>query len=103
LFGSALLFWRPVLGADPLHRPAPVMRVAYLLSAMPFNDVIGVWLVASSRVQYPASTAPGLSDQRQAGVVMLAGSFVLGAAALAAAWSWIRLDERRAVLREQTE
>jgi putative membrane protein len=102
LFGSALLFWRPVLGADPLHRPAPVVQIAYLLSAMPFNDLVGVWLVASSHVQYPADAVQGLSDQRQAGVVMLAGSFILGAAALAAAWSWIRLDDRRALLREQT-
>lgn len=101
LFAAALLFWRPIVGADPLRRPSPVIQVVYLLTAMPFSDVIGVWLIASPHVVYPAYAAGGLADQRRAGAVMLAGSFVLGAAALAAAWSWVKLDDRRAVLREQ--
>ncbi len=54
LLGAALLFWRPVLGADPIRRLAPLAQVGYLLAAMPAGDVVGVWLVASAGVHYPA-------------------------------------------------
>jgi putative membrane protein len=100
LLAAALLFWRPVLGADPMPRPAPLARVGYLLAAMPASDVIGVWLIASAGVHYPPDVTTGLADQRRAGVIMLCGSFVLGAAALAAAWGWVRRDELRTALRE---
>jgi putative membrane protein len=100
LLGAALLFWRPLLGADPLPRLAPAAALAYLLAAMPANDVVGIWLMSSSGVEYPAYAGAGLADQHRAGVVMLAGSFVLAAAALRAAWAWVELDHRRTLLRE---
>ena len=102
LLAAGLLFWRPVLGADPMPRLAPLARVGYLLAAMPASDVIGVWLIASAGVHYPPDVTTGIADQRRAGVVMLCGSFVLGAAALAAAWGWVRRDELRTALREGT-
>jgi putative membrane protein len=101
LLAAALLFWRPVLGADPMPRLAPLARVGYLLAAMPASDVIGVWLIASGSLHYPHDVATGIADQRRAGAVMLSGSFVLGAAALAAAWDWVQRDELRTALRER--
>jgi cytochrome c oxidase assembly factor CtaG len=98
LITAGLLFWRPVLGADPMRRLHPVAAVAYLLAAMPAQDVIGIWLMSSRGVEYPAYAAAGLSDQHRAGVVMLTGSFLLGAVALWHAWRWVQLDERRAAL-----
>ena len=79
LLGAALLFWRPVLGADPIRRLAPLAQVGYLLAAMPASDVVGVWLVASAGVHYPATVTTGLGDQRagrrdHAGRLVRAGS-----------------------------
>lgn len=101
LFAAALLFWRPILGVDPMPRLEPLARVGYLLAAMPASDVVGVWLIASAGVHYPAHVTTGLGDQRRAGAVMLSGSVVLGAAALRAAWRWVERDHLRAVVREQ--
>jgi putative membrane protein len=98
LVTAGLLFWRPVLGADPMRRLHPVAAVAYLLAAMPAQDVVGVWLMSSRGIEYPAYAAAGLADQHRAGVVMLTGSFLLGAVALWHAWRWVQLDERRAAL-----
>ena len=39
-------------------------RSGYLLAAMPASDVVGVWLVASADVHYPATVTTGLGDQR---------------------------------------
>jgi putative membrane protein len=103
LFASALLFWRPLVGADPLRRITPLAQIGYLLSAMPANDVVGVWLMSSSHVRYASYAADGLAGQRRAGVVMLAGAFPLAVAALSTAWTWARRDHHRAVLREQLQ
>ena len=102
LFGAALLFWRPLVGVDPPRRPHPAVQIGYLLAAMPANDLVGIWLMSSSHVQYTAYAAGGLAAQRQAGVIMLAGSFPLGAAALATAWTWVQREHLRTVLRERT-
>ena len=101
LFGAALLFWRPLVGVDPPRRPHPAVQIGYLLAAMPAGDVIGIWLMSSGHIQYASYAAGGLGAQRQTGVVMLAGSFVLGAAALTTAWSWVQRDHLRTVLRER--
>jgi putative membrane protein len=100
LLGAAVLFWRPVVGADPPARLHPIGRVVYLLTAMPANDVVGVWLMSSRGIEYPAYAPAGLADQHRAGAVMLAGSFVLAGVALAAAWSWVQLEHRRAMASE---
>jgi cytochrome c oxidase assembly factor CtaG len=98
LVAAGLLFWRPVLGADPMRRLHPVAAVAYLLAAMPAQDVVGIWLMSSRGIEYPAYAAAGLADQHRAGVVMLTGSFLLGGVALWHAWRWVQLDERRAAM-----
>lgn len=98
LVAAGLLFWRPVLGADPMRRLHPVAAVAYLLAAMPAQDVVGIWLMSSRGIEYPAYAGAGLAGQHRAGVVMLTGSFLLGGVALWHAWRWVQLDERRAAL-----
>jgi cytochrome c oxidase assembly factor CtaG len=100
LLACGVLFWRPVLGADPLPRLHPLAQVGYLLAAMPAADIVGVWLMSSGGLVYPTYAQAGVADQHRAGAVMLSGSFLLGAAALAAAWTWIQLEHRRATLRE---
>ena len=76
--GAALLFWWPVVGADPSpwRLPHPV-RILYLFLAMPQNSFLGVALMSASTVLYPhyASNARDwgpspLDDQALGGVIM---------------------------------
>jgi len=98
-----VLFWRHAVGRDPLVRLPPVRRIAYLMTAMPAMDVVGVWLMSSRGVEYPAyGTGPAaLEAQHTAGMVMLAGSYALALAALAAAWELVRNEQHRADLAER--
>ncbi len=101
LFGAALLFWRPLVGVDPLHRLHPLAQVGYLLAAMPASDAVGIWLMFSTHVQYTGPSAQGVDDQRRAGAIMLAGSLPLGLAAFSTAWRWVERDHRRTLLTER--
>jgi len=107
--GAALLFWLPVLGAEPLpHRPGAVGRLLYLLLAMPAMAAAGVVLTLDERVRYPSYLAPAralgvdaLADQRAAGTIMwVAGSALAAALTVLAAWLALLAEERRAVARE---
>jgi cytochrome c oxidase assembly factor CtaG len=108
LLTSALLFWAQVVGVDPLrHRLGSIGRLSYLLAAMPAMSVIGVWLVDSSTVRYPAYLAPtralGLSplrDQHVAGVIMWGGDAVLGGITLMIACAALLQEERRVAARD---
>jgi cytochrome c oxidase assembly factor CtaG len=108
LLTSALLFWAQVVGIDPLrHRLGSIGRLSYLLAAMPAMSVIGVWLVDSSTVRYPAYLAPtralGLSplrDQHVAGVIMWGGDAVLGGITLMIACAALLQEERRVAARD---
>lgn len=108
LLTTAMLFWAQVVGVDPLpHRLGAIGRLLYLLAAMPAMSVIGLWLVASSTVRYPAYLAPthalGLSplrDQHTAGVIMWGGDALLGAITLMIACGALLQEERRAVARD---
>ena len=101
LFGAALMFWRPLVGVDPLHRLHPLAQVGYLLAAMPASDVIGIWLIFSTHAQYTGYAATGLADQQRAGEIMLAGSLPLGLTALTTAWRWAQRDHRRTLVAER--
>jgi putative membrane protein len=101
LFGAALMFWRPLVGVDPLHRLHPLAQVGYLLAAMPASDVIGIWLIFSTHAQYPSYAGTGLADQQRAGVIMLAGSLPLGLTAFSTAWRWAQRDHRRTLVAER--
>lgn len=108
LLTSAVLFWAQVVGVDPLpHRLGPIGRMLYLLAAMPAMSVIGLWLVVSRTVRYPAYLEPTrtlgvspLHDQHIAGVVMWGGDALLGAITLVIACGALLQEERRAAARD---
>lgn len=101
---SGLLFWWPVVGADPVPgRWRWGARLAYVLSQMPVNAAVGLALYFTSYVVYPhyASTTRAwgldpLTDQQIAGLVMWgAGDLALLAAFMGLAAAWIRSELRR--------
>lgn len=103
--GAALLFWWPVLGADPspwrLPHPA---RLLYLFLALPQNSFLGVALLTAGGVLYPhyltnvREWGPTPLADQQAGALLMwtVGdlAFLAGVAVVVA--GWMRLDERRA-------
>jgi putative membrane protein len=106
---AAILFWLPLLGAEPLaRRPGVVGRLLYLLLAMPAMALPGVVLTIERHVRYPAYLAPAralgvdaLADQRAAGAIMwVAGSATAGLLTLLVAWLALVQEERRAQARE---
>ena len=79
--GAALLFWWPVVGADPspwrLPHPA---RVAYLFLGMPQSSFLGLAIFSAPEVLYPHYAdlvrpwgPTPLYDQQLAGGMMWAG------------------------------
>ena len=103
LLVTALLFWMPIVRADPapsgLSYPA---RILYLFVAMPAMAFLGLTIVSSRLVLYPTyahaeGVARALADQRAAGAIMWAGTMVLIVPALGfVLLEWMRADEREA-------
>ena len=101
--GTALLFWWPVVGADPspwrLPHPA---RVAYLFLGMPQSSFLGLAIFSAPEPLYShyvtLSRTWGptpLQDQQMAGGLMWAGgdaAFLI--AMVVALWVWLRAEER---------
>ncbi len=107
---AALLFWAPVVAADPLpHRLSPVGNLGYLLAAMIPMSAVGAWLISSDAVAYSPYVGAArrlgvsaLADQRVGATIMwLGGTLVLVGATLAAAWTALVREERRARAREE--
>jgi cytochrome c oxidase assembly factor CtaG len=101
---AAVLFWTPLLAAEPLPaRLGGVGAIAYLLTAMVPMTLVGVWLLLAGDVQYPhyAATAGALADQRAGAAAMwLGGTVTLTVAVAACGWSALAREERRARARE---
>jgi putative membrane protein len=77
---AGLLFWAPLVAADPLpHPPGPAARLAWLLAAMPPMGLVGAHLLTGG-VAYPSY--PSLADQRTAAGLMWGGGSLLMAAAI---------------------
>jgi putative copper resistance protein D len=103
LLVTALLFWMPIVRADPapsrLSYPA---RILYLFVAMPAMAFLGLVLVSARDPLYPMyaqveGTARAIADQQMAGAIMWAGTMVLIVPALAfVLLDWMRADEREA-------
>jgi putative copper resistance protein D len=102
----ALLFWWPVVGADPSPWRMPhALRIGYLFVGMPQSSFLGLAIVSAPDVLYPhyatlvRSWGPTpLLDQQWAGGIMWVGgdmAFLLGL--ILAVWVWMRAEEREAV------
>jgi putative membrane protein len=102
--GAALLFWWPVVGADPARwrLPYPV-RLFYLFLAMPQNSFLGIALMSAPAALYPhyltnsRSWGPTAAvDQSVGGMLMWVGGdvvFLLAMGFVVAAW--VRAEDRR--------
>jgi putative copper resistance protein D len=102
--GAALLFWWPVVGADPARwrLPHPV-RLFYLFLAMPQNSFLGIALMSAPPDLYPHylsnlrdwGPTPAV-DQSVGGMLMWVGGdvvFLLAMGLVVAAW--VRAEDRR--------
>jgi putative copper resistance protein D len=99
--GAALLFWFPVIGADPsARRPGYPARLLYLFLALPLNAALGLAIFSGNRVLYrhyatlgrPWGSTP-LEDQQAAGAAMwILGGLSMLVALLAVAASWARRE-----------
>jgi putative copper resistance protein D len=104
--GAALLFWWPVVGADPSpwRLPHPV-RLLYVFLAMPQNSFLGVALMSAGSVLYPHYVTnlrdwgpTPLEDQQLGGIIMWVGGDVAFLAAMAVVVvQWMRHEDRRTV------
>ena len=100
--GAALLFWYPVVGADPspwrLPHPA---RIGYLFLSMPQMAFLGLAIMSAPGVLYDhyatlaRSWGPSpLDDQQWAGGIMwVGGDMLMLIALILAVWVWLRAEE----------
>lgn len=100
--GVALLFWWPVVGADPspwrLPHPA---RIGYLFLGMPQSSFLGLAIYSAPGVLYPHYATlvrpwgpSPLADQQLAGGLMwVGGDLMFLIAIILAVWVWMRAEE----------
>jgi cytochrome c oxidase assembly factor CtaG len=100
---AGILFWWPVIGADPIRwRLRPAWRMAYLAGQMPFNAAVGLAIYFAPAVLYAhyrtvdlAWGPDPMTDQQVAGILMWGvGDVILLAALILAIAAWLRADER---------
>ena len=101
--GVALLFWWPVVGADPSPWRMPhALRIGYLFLGMPQSSFLGLAILSAPGVLYPhyatlaRSWGPSaLLDQQWAGGIMwVGGDLAFLVAMILAVWVWMRAEER---------
>ncbi|CAN5652101.1 cytochrome c oxidase assembly protein [soil metagenome] len=101
--GAALLFWWPVVGADPgPHRLGHPARILYLALGMPLSSFLGLVIFSSPTVLYSHYETlarswgmTALEDQAWAGGIMWAGGDLAFVVALILAVAvWLRHEER---------
>lgn len=101
---TALLFWLPVLGTNPVRKLHGWLgRTLYLLLAMPPMSAVSAVLVYADAARYPSYAASArelgvsaLADQRVAGAYMwVFGSLLMVAATVAVGWQALLREERR--------
>ena len=107
---AGLLFWWPVVAADPApRRLTHPVRALYLLLQMPPSSFLGMAILFAAAPLYPHYASLGapygidpLADQQLAGGIMwLAGDVVLIGAILAVVAAWMRHEERDAPAAER--
>ncbi len=101
--GTALLFWWPVVGADPSpHRMGYPARLFYLALGMPLSSFLGLVIFSAETVLYPHYLTlvrdwgpTPLVDQQWAGGIMWAGGDLAFVVALVlTVGAWLRHEER---------
>lgn len=100
---AALLFWWPVVGADPSpwRMPHPI-RMLYVFLQMPQNSFLALAIYSASTPLYPHYESLGrtwgptpLFDQQLAGVTMWVFGDMLFLVALGfIAYGWVKAEER---------
>ena len=111
LLSAGLLFWAPLVGADPApHRLGAIGRVGWLLAIMaPMGALSAVLVTATPGSEHYAATARALGvdpadDQRAAAVVMwIGGGALVTVAVLALAGAALWQEETRMRRREALE
>jgi len=110
--GAALLFWWPVVGADPARwrLPHPV-RLFYLFLAMPQNSFLGIALMSAPLALYSHYLTnvrdwgpTPIADQSVGGMLMWVGGdvvFLLAMGLIVAAW--VREEDRRTAREDARE
>ena len=95
--GAAILFWFPVVGAEPSrHRLGEPGRLLYLFLASAVGALLASTLYQSARILYPAYAAEGIAGQRAAGAVMwIGGGLLFLMASLLVAGRWAHRERRR--------
>jgi putative membrane protein len=102
--GTALLFWRPLVGRDPgpsLSFPARVFAMFLIMPQMAF---LGLAIYSSDRALYapyiltsPLFGTTAVQDQQLAGVLMWTSSMIIMVPAIAfVVIGWMNQDEREA-------
>jgi putative copper resistance protein D len=101
---AGVLFWWPMIGADPSRwRLGPIGRAVFLAAQMPANTAVGLVIYFAPTILYPhyatltRSWGPDpLTDQQLAGIIMwgVGDIILLGAMVLAMA-AWLRDEELR--------
>ena len=100
---AGLLFWWPVVAADPAPRRLTYpVRALYLLLQMPPSSFLGMLITFAAAPLYPHYVTLGspygiaaLADQQTAGGIMwLAGDVVFIVAILIVVAAWMRHEER---------
>jgi cytochrome c oxidase assembly factor CtaG len=82
-FGTAVLFWWPVIGAPPLASPLSYpARMLYTFFAWLPNTVLGAGLTLARGVLYPVYGSDAYADQQLAGLLMWVPGDVLFAVVL---------------------
>jgi putative copper resistance protein D len=102
--GAALLFWLPIIGADPARwrLPHPV-RLFYLFLAMPQNSFLGIALMSAPTSLYPhyltnsRTWGPSpIVDQSIGGMLMWVGGDIVFLVAMGlVVAAWVRAEDRR--------
>jgi putative copper resistance protein D len=101
--GTAMLFWWPVVGADPVqHRLGWAGRLVYLGTALPWNSFLGVAIYFAPDVLYPHYATvvrdwgpTPLLDQQAAGAIMWVGGDLAFLVALLLVVAGLLADEER--------
>ena len=95
---AGVLFWTPVVGADPFtrRRVAWPVRLGYLVAALPLQSFLGLALYSTTTPLY--DRYPDLSDQRLGALIMwIGGDFVFVMALALTAAAWMRADRAQAL------